>query len=350
MKFLNSFAVLYLLCLLMVSCIQEEADECVNALDCFNGFVCVDGMCVDPNAHIDEDLVENDTIPFDNDTADVETDDDPLFDLDNNDNDTDQTTSDDEIDEVPDPDTAIECDPGSHFEAEGDDEDGDGERGCVKNVTCISEPCNGGACTELEFTVSCKCTAGYAGRWCTDCDTGYLKSTVDEKCKPDCDHGTYSCTGTKECGVDTVKNEAGCVCKEFFSGTDCTLCDTAHFCSSHGTCSASTGSAVCTCDAAWSGNANCSTCGQGYIVDGANCIEGCTDYCGATVGTMFNIGGTMSMVNATSYGDCQIKSGEATCVCDAGWETTSTIVFPPIIKPACSDCDTDNPPVGGCPE
>ena len=335
----------------------------MNALDCFNGFVCVDGMCVDPNAGTgDKDSVQSDSdsaVTPDSDAdqtvSDGQTDDqdDTVTDTDIVQADPDQIADDDEVDEVPDPDTVVDCEPGYHMEAEGDDENGDGQRGCVKNVTCIKEPCNGGVCTELEYTVSCKCTTGYAGRWCTDCDTNYLKSTVDNKCKPDCTIGTYNCTGTKECKADPAKNEAGCGCKEFFLGTDCTLCDAAHFCSSHGSCSAATGSAVCTCDAAWSGNANCSACGQGYLVDGANCVEGCTDYCGATAGSSYDIGGTTYLVTATSYGSCQLSGGNATCVCADHWKTESTFVLPvpfPIIKPACSDCDTANPPVGGCPE
>ncbi|HNW83586.1 MAG TPA: hypothetical protein PKG52_11925, partial [bacterium] len=249
MKFLNflSVIVLSLICLTIASCIQEDADECVNALDCVNGFICLDGVCVDPNSSTgdsDKTLVDNDTaVLLDNDIADTENDDDQLFDFDNNENDMDQTTiPDDEVDEVPDPDTVVECEPGYHLEAEGDDENGDGNRGCVKNVTCISEPCNGGQCTELEFTVTCKCT------------TGYLKSTVDDKCKPDCDNGTYNCTGSKVCGVDPVKNEAGCLCAQYYSGTDCTICDATHFCSSHGTCSAPSGAPICSCTGNWTGN------------------------------------------------------------------------------------------------
>lgn len=357
MKISASLIVLFLLLSLLSSCIQEDADQCVNALDCFNGFVCVDGVCVDPNAGTgDKDSIQSDSdsavapdSDADQSVSDGQTDDqdDIVTDTDVVQADPDQTVSDDEADEVPDPDTAVDCEPGYHLEAEGDDENGDGQRGCVKNVTCITEPCNGGACTELEFTVSCKCTTGYAGRWCTDCDTNYLKSTVDSKCKPDCAIGTYNCTGTKECKVDPAKNEAGCGCKEFFLGTDCTLCDASHFCSNHGSCSAATGSAVCTCDAAWSGNATCSACGQGYIVDGGNCIKGCDYYCEATVGSVID----GYFVSATSYGTCQIISGNATCVCDAGWENPTLYgVIMGIIIPVCSQCDTDNPPVGGCPE
>ena len=62
MKISASLIVLFLLFSLLSSCIQEEADQCVNALDCFNGFVCVDGMCVDPNAGTgDKDSVQSDS-------------------------------------------------------------------------------------------------------------------------------------------------------------------------------------------------------------------------------------------------------------------------------------------------
>lgn len=352
MKISASLIVLFLLFSLLSSCIQEDADQCVNALDCFNGFVCVDGMCVDPNAGTgDKDSVQSDsdsavTTDSDADQTVSDNQNDTAPDADGVQTDPDQIV-DEEADEVPDPDTVVDCEPGFHFEAEGDDEDGDGKRGCVKNVTCIKEPCNGGVCTELEYTVSCKCTTGYAGRWCTDCDTNYLKSTVDSKCKPDCTIGTYNCTGTKECKVDPAKNEAGCGCKEFFLGTDCTLCDAAHFCSNHGSCSAATGSAVCTCDAAWSGNANCSACGQGYIVDGANCIQGCKYYCGASAGQMID----SALVTATSHGTCQIVSGSAKCICEAGWKDPALKgIIGIYIIPECSECDTANPPVGGCPE
>ncbi|HNW83785.1 MAG TPA: hypothetical protein PKG52_12935, partial [bacterium] len=252
-----------------------------------------------------------------------------------------------DADENADVDNAVECDPGYHMEAEGDDENGDGIRGCVKNVTCITEPCNGGTCTELEFTVTCKCITGYAGRWCTDCDTGYLKSTVDDKCKADCTTGSYGCTGSKECVVDPVKNEAGCVCAEFFSGTECTTCDAAHFCNNHGTCAASGANAVCTCYDSWAGDASCSKCAAGYISYEGNCVEGCAYYCEATAGSFIG----SSMVTATSYGTCQIVSGTATCVCDAGWENPTLYGnIGGFIIPVCSQCDTDNPPVGGCPE
>lgn len=351
MKFLNSLMVLYLFCLFLSSCIQEDPDECVNALDCFNGWICVDGMCVDPEGSADD----KDSIKDDNDhSTDGQNDSDISIDLDQiqdgtNDsddifNDTDALFSDEDdsekIDETPDVDTFVDCEPGYHLEAEDDDEDGDGKRGCVKNVTCITEPCNGGQCTELEFTVTCKCTTGYAGRWCTDCDTGYLKSTVDSKCKADCDHGTYNCTGSKVCGIDPVKNEAGCVCAEYYSGTDCTVCDAVHFCNAHGTCSAPSGAPICSCTGNWTGN-DCSQCLEGYIPIGGNCAEACDASCGQPGG----------FINQESHGECVYTSGTGVCQCDAGWKDPIVIFIPMV--PECSECNKSSPPpeyaTNGCP-
>jgi len=182
------------------------------------------------------------------------------------------------------------------------------------------------------MTVTCKCLTGYAGRWCTDCDTGYLKSIVDQKCKPDCDNGTYNCTGSKVCGIDPVKNEAGCVCAEYYSGTDCAICDATHFCSSHGTCSAPSGAPICSCTGNWTGN-DCSQCLEGYIFQGGNCIQNCNSTCG----------------NILSNGSCQFTGSKMECVCDSGWTSPPPMFITPI-TPECSVCDTANPPVGGCPE
>ncbi|MBP7433120.1 hypothetical protein KA996_06205 [bacterium] len=393
MKFQRIYILLIIFLLFQlyfVSCIQEESAECITAVDCPDGFLCIDGFCNPPesstdnsnkddssevpdNAVPDNGLTGNDSniVPDDSEKNDGSPDSNFVPDDDGSETpDEGPVCTEDTCsgfgtcemvdgkpkctcDEFHKGDDCSECVPGYHMEVLDDDENGDGKFSCVKNVACTPDPCNGGQCTDKDMTVTCKCTTGYTGRWCTDCDTGYLKSIVDQKCKPDCDHGTYNCTGTKVCGVDPVKNEAGCVCKEYFSGTDCLSCDAAHFCSSHGTCAASGETAVCTCNEAWAGNADCSTCGQGYLQDGANCVEGCTDYCGATIGSSYDIGGTSYLVTATSYGSCQLSGGNATCVCSDHWKTESTFVLPiplPIIKPACSDCDTANPPVGGCPE
>lgn len=350
MRFLLIILVFFLT---LSSCIQED-EGCVNITDCPPGHNCVDGLCI-PNETWDG-TSQNDTssIPdisngddssnLNDDSQDKTENDDNSFPPQDEDNSADDAENNDESpDEVPD---EADCDPGWHLEEEGDDENGNGKRDCAQNVTCISEPCNGnGTCTETEWSVTCACYDGYDGRWCEECTTGYLLSTVDSTCKADCDTGDYGCTGSKECKVDSATNEAGCDCKEGFSGTDCTQCDPVVYCNSHGTCFAGSGSPVCTCDEAWSGDPNCNSCGDGYLQDGANCIEGCKNYCGHSMGIV-----SEGLILADSNGSCQINSGSAECVCDPGWETVITYTLGGQIKPPCSDCDTDNPPAGGCPE
>jgi len=342
MKFL-----LIVLMLLINSCITDEAG-CVNVTDCPEGYLCDEGTCV-PSETWDSTgsqndnsvIVNDDTVVNDESTVDQNSQND---DNDILPHDSDNVSQDETPDEVPD--DSVDCDPGWHLEDEGDDENASGSRDCAQNVICTNFPCNqNGTCTETEWSATCECYDGYAGRWCEACDTGYLLSTVDSKCKADCATGTYDCTGTKECGIDPTTNEAGCVCKVNYSGTDCVVCDSAVFCNSHGTCYASTGSPVCTCDVAWSGDAVCSTCADGYLFEGGNCIEGCTNYCGHSMGLVSG-----GLVLADSNGSCEIVSGEAKCVCEPGWKSTITYNLGGQIKPPCSDCDTSNPPVGGCPE
>ena len=350
--------ILLVLFFAVTSCIQEEGG-CVNITDCPAGYTCEEGTCVPSESwdgtgsQNDNSVTDNSVVNDDNSVDQAGTNDEdnslpPQDEGNTPDNENSDISSDETPDEKPDevPDDNTDCDPGWHLEDEGDDENGSGTRDCAQNVTCISEPCNSnGTCAETEWTVTCECYEGYAGRWCEECDEGYLLSTADSKCKADCTTGDYGCTGTKECKVDPATNEAGCACKENYSGTDCTICDPAVFCNSHGSCSAATGSPVCTCDEAWSGNATCSSCGDGYIADGSNCIEGCTNYCGHSMGIV-----TDGLVLADSNGSCQIVSGSAECVCDAGWKTILTYNIGGQIKPPCSDCDEDNPPTGGCPE
>ncbi len=354
MRFLLILLVLFFT---VTSCIQEEAG-CVNITDCPAGHTCEDGVCV-PSESWDGTSSHNDssTMPdtsSGNDSAlvnDGNTEDNGTTDEDSNlppqDEDnagTDSQNNDEAPDEVPD--DITDCDPGWHLEDEGDDENGSGTRDCAENVICNDYPCHqNGKCEETEWSATCDCYEGYDGRWCDECAAGYLLSTVDSKCKADCTTGNYGCTGSKECEVDPTTNEAGCACKENYSGTDCTICDPSVFCNSHGSCSAVTGSPVCTCDEAWSGDATCTSCGDGYLQDGTNCIEGCTNYCGYSMGIV-----TDGLVLADSNGSCQIVSGSAECVCDAGWKTIITYNLGGQIKPPCSDCDEDNPPTGGCPE
>lgn len=335
MKFL-----LIVLVLLINSCITEDGG-CVNFTDCPEGYFCEDGVCV-PSESRDEKVSQNDNNVVDNVVDNVVVDDDTTV---NDENAVDQnedndifSQDDDKVsqDEDPDenPDESTECPPGWHFEEEGDDENGDGKYTCVQNVACSSEPCNGGQCTDKGMTATCVCLTGYAGRWCEDCDEGYLKSTVDGKCKPDCENHDYGCTGSKACDIDPSTNEAGCVCAQHYFGADCTMCDGAHFCSNRGTCSAPSGAPICSCTGNWTGN-DCSQCSiaDGYIIQEGNCIKNCNVTCG----------------NLLSNGSCEFTGTKMECVCESGWLSPPAFLIT-ALTPECSVCDTDNPPAGGCPE
>lgn len=356
---------------IFTACIQEEKDECITAFDCPAGFFCIDGFCIPSESSADEDsALKNDdaekpdgskddgtqTKDDDDETkdSDSEKDDSSLPDIDTEQNGVckEDTCNGfgtcEEVDgkakctcdEFHKGDDCSDCIPGYHMEAADDDENGDGKFSCVKNVACIPDPCNGGQCTDKDMTVTCKCLTGYAGRWCTDCDTGYLKSTVDQKCKPDCATGSYSCTGNKTCGINAVTNEAECVCAQYYSGTDCSICDATHFCSSHGTCSAPSGAPICSCTGNWTGN-NCSQCLDGYVPYNGNCAKNCDPSCGQSE----------SLFNQASHGSCDLSIGDGKCKCDPGWKNPIIMVIPMV--PECSECNKSSPPpeysTNGCP-
>lgn len=381
MKIARVLFIFALFSLFSVSCIQEEADECITALDCPDGFMCLDGMCFPPESLVDNNSTgDNSTFPdstakndavntSDSDEGSISDDSDILTETDS---DIQVNPNDDDNDEIPDdgavctPDTCSgfgtcevvdgkavctcdefhkgddcsDCVPGYHMETDDDDENGDGKFSCVKNVACTPDPCNGGGCEDKDMTVTCTCLSGYTGRWCTECDTGYLKSTVDQKCKPDCDNYDYECSGSETCGVDPIKNEAGCVCAEYYSGSGCTTCDGAHFCNSHGTCSAPSGAPICSCTGNWTGN-DCSTCADNYIPYNNMCVEDCDPSCGQPGG----------FINQESHGECVYTSGSGVCQCDAGWKDP-IVMFLPMV-PECSECNKSSPPpeysTNGCP-
>ena len=382
--FILIFSVLFL----FSSCIVQDADECVNALDCPACNLCVDGICVsgepvdnsqnqnDGISVSDNSNTQTDTVTSDESSTenDIEIADNKIDDG-NTDNDQSQNDTDLIVDNSENPDDVVdtcgtetcsghgtckevggetvcecdegykgddcsECTPGYHLEDVGDDENGSGERDCAKNVICTSDPCNHGTCVETEWSVTCTCNDGYQGRWCDECKAGYLLSTVDDVCKPDCATGDYGCTGSKECEVNSTTNEAGCVCKEGFSGTDCTVCDSATYCNSHGTCSASGGTPTCVCNEEYTGS-DCSACAEDYIADGGICIEGCNASCGQAEG----------FINEESHGECQVSGGSAECQCDSGWKDPMIMILPMV--PECSECVKGSPPpeysTNGCP-
>ena len=346
-----------------ISCITDEMDMCVNLYDCDPGQQCIDGVCV-PGEGVqnDDDNTVHPSIDRDQSSSDDKqtphNDDNELNDMDVPD---DRESSDTEGEEivvckpdscngngacsVVDGQIVCECDEGY----KGDDcsECAEGyslESGeCVEIISCDPDPCNGaGECLEMGNTVTCNCDSKYTGQWCENCADGYLKSSVDGKCKPDCITGNINCLPNMECRVDPDTNEAGCDCKEGYFGTNCNSCDPSFFCSGRGSCNVQSNLAVCTCNTGY-GGADCSTCASGYkdFNNDGTCYEDCHSSCGQSGG----------LFSTKSYGTCQFTGSKGECVCDQGWEDP-IIILPPF-APECSICKKNDPPpehsTDGCP-
>ena len=261
-----------------------------------------------------------------------------------------------------------ECAEGYHLEAVDDDEDGDGVVSCAPNQTCDPNPCHNNGCKVVGNTAVCTCNAAnhQGGRWCEGCAEGYIKSNSDGRCKEDCSLKT--CTYPQKCGVDPVTNEAGCgECEnEFYTGANCTSCDTAHFCNGHATACVVEGTTEkCTCETGYTGSV-CGECAEGYFPSGGSCIKSCdTNKCFKT----HTCSGTSAGIEMTStlsgHGTCSNTTGE--CICDPGWKTgTSDLgqgttvqcgvvtVFETLNNVECAICDKNNPPSQyastGCPQ
>ncbi|MGI6395136.1 MAG: hypothetical protein ACOX2F_10500 [bacterium] len=285
------------------SCFKEEPPECITGIDCGDGFACVNGSCVpletgsenEKNDDIEEQIEEEVTFDHDNEQAEDE-------------------DFEDDLDETPD-----EEEP--------------------NNDECHENRCSGfGTCETVDGKAVCTCDEYHTGNSCNECVEGTLKSYVDGRCKPDCEFGEFNCTGNKKCRVDSDTNEAGCACEDFFFGDDCKECDMIKFCSNHGTCSAPSGAPICTCFGNWS-NSDCSFCDPAeFIIHENDCVKNCDPSCGQPE----------SLFNQASHGTCDLSSGFGKCVCDQGWKTP-IVTFPPMV-PECSECNTSNPPPGGCPE
>ena len=214
---------------------------------------------------------------------------------------------------------------------------------CVEAVSCTPDPCNGGGeCVESDNSIVCVCDDEYSGEWCGNCADGYLRSNVDDKCKPDCETGNITCTGNMVCKINADTNEAGCDCKDGYFGTNCLQCDPDIFCSSKGTCYVSNNIATCECNTGY-GGVDCSTCASGYKdfnSDGI-CYEDCDSSCGQSGG----------LFSTESHGECIFDGSKAECVCDQGWKDP-ILIWPPM-SPECSECKKSDPPpehsTDGCP-
>ena len=223
-------------------------------------------------------------------------------------------------------------------------QDNDLNNTCTANCTTANLTCTGGTCSDANGTAHCTCT-----------DTNYQDNDNNGTCLPTCATAGLTCSNGS---CEDSSGTATCVCNTGYANPpNCTDCATdfhkdgvncvpnvtcpVNYCNGHGTCSDATGSPVCSCNAGYA-LPQCATCADGYQDSDTNgtCLEDCDDSCGQAGG----------LFATESHGSCQYSGGNASCVCEAGWENP-ILIWPPM-SPECSSCDTSNPPAAypyGCP-
>jgi Notch-like protein len=200
---------------------------------------------------------------------------------------------------------------------------------CQNNVDdCAGTPClNGGACTDLVNGFSCTCATGYDGTTCESCATGYQDNDQNGTCAPTCaTSGLGNCSGHGTCSDTT--GTAVCGCDQGYDGVNCESCATGYQdndqngacaptcatsglgnCSGHGSCSDATGTAVCGCTGGYVGT-TCASCGAGTQDNDGNGV--CTATCA-----------TSGLGNCSGHGSCSDATGTAVCGCTGGYVGTT---------------------------
>ncbi len=149
----------------------------------------------------------------------------------------------------------------------------------------------------------------------------------------------YSAESEALCSECSSWDESTCQCAEHYSGNDCLVCDGAHFCNGHGTCTADkkTAKTTCECKDHFTGP-NCNECEDKYHLNDAGtlCIKDCDSSCGQA----------SFLINPASHGHCDYSGEKGVCVCDPCWITTGVaLVFPTFETPECAQY---TPNVPGC--
>ncbi len=196
-------------------------------------------------------------------------------------------------------------------------QDNDGDGTCLADCATSGLACGlHGTCDDSGGAAVCACDVGYAGALCDTCDVGHQDNDGDGICQPDC------ATSGLDCGIHGACNDSGgtavCVCDAEYTGVECDTCVAGYQdndgngtcmpdcstqdCNGHGTCDDSGGTAVCGCDVGYVG-AECDTCEVGYQDNDGNgtCLPDC------------------SAQDCSGHGTCDDLSGEAVCTCDDGW-------------------------------
>jgi hypothetical protein len=190
---------------------------------------------------------------------------------------------------------------------------------CVLDTECGPNSCSGhGACDDSSGVVVCTCEAGYAQPFCASCAEGYQDHDQDGACLPDCATAGLDCSGHGQCADDS--GLAVCVCDLGHAGETCADCAAGYQdhdqdgaclpdcslvdCVPHATCEDASGTAVCVCLDAYTGE-DCEACSQGYQdhdQDGT-CLPDCS----------------LLDMNCGPHAACDDSGGQGVCVCDAGY-------------------------------
>jgi hypothetical protein len=117
---------------------------------------------------------------------------------------------------------------GNGAECPDGQQDNDGDGTC--EPTCAADTCSGnGTCDDSSGTATCtcedrfsgdacdSCAEGYEGNDCTACASGYQDNDDDGSCLPECDFPP--CSGNGAC--DDSSGTAICTCRADFTGDDC---------------------------------------------------------------------------------------------------------------------------------
>src|SRR5688572_1582052 len=155
---------------------------------------------------------------------------------------------------------------------------------CVPNENCESNSCSEhGTCDDSDGVVVCICDPGFEGTRCTRCAMGFFAAGDGCDATPTC--GPGSCSNRGAC-TESARGLA-CTCEEGYAGDECEECADdfvlangvcvplqpdaqcgAGSCSASGTCDDSSGVAVCTCYAGYTG-LECQVCVAGSVKDSA---------------------------------------------------------------------------------
>lgn len=187
---------------------------------------------------------------------------------------------------------------------------------CVRDENCTdNDPCGAeGTCVESDGVVSCECSRGYAGKYCTECAPGFHDADAGDnvECELDTECMDNSCGGLGECSDDD--GFVVCDCDTGYTGDHCELCDddADDPCGDHGECDDSTGEPLCACDPGYADDTSTDSPGP----DCDACAAGFHDVSGTCVLDTECLPNTCSGHEI----ECYVISGRVGCLCEAAYD------------------------------